>query len=418
MARMADRQRSVFARLFPMVQKSAAHNTKLTSYPLPEPTAHAGGGEIEVQFLTTADEFAKLAPEWNRIHEHAAAASVFNSWIWQYQWWQTYGAGQPLRILVALEGGETLGILALYIQTVRVLGVRVRLLRFVGTGGDTHPDDLGPVLLPGREEAVARKLAAAALRLSDADVVLFTDMDPQSAFPRAFEQAAADGQRASLAGVSERIAYVELPRSWPEFLKSLTSDRRTRLKSARRKAAEGRALRFFVWQDCARLDAAVDRLVELHRRRWDEAGGSESFATHEYVEFHRHIMKAALPRGWLRLYCLEIDGELAAITYCFRFRNRVYLMQAGFDPARAKLNPGKVLLTHALEHAIGEGNTVFDFLRGKHRYKDQLATGHRSTLCVRVFRHTLGALAYRLRRIWAPIWKARLLRAPPPKLSP
>jgi CelD/BcsL family acetyltransferase involved in cellulose biosynthesis len=323
-----------------------------------------------------------------------------------------------LHILVALEHGETLGILALYVQPVRVLGVRVRLLRFVGTGGDTHPDDLGPVLAAGREEAVARKLAEAALRLDDADVMLFTDVDPQSAFPRALEEAAAGSQRATLAGVSERIAYVDLPRSWPDFLKSLSSDRRSRLKSARRKAADGHALRFFVWQDGARLDQAVDRLVELHRSRWSEAGGSESFASAQYVEFHRQAMKAALPRGWLRLYCLELDGEIAAITYCYRFRNRVYLMQAGFDPARAKLNPGKVLLTHALEHAIGEGNQVFDFLRGEHRYKDQLATGHRETLCVRVFRRTLGGLAYRLRRIWLPSWKARLLRAPPPKLIP
>jgi len=405
-----------------MVQNSAAHTPELPLRPLSSRTAPAApaavASEIAVQVLTAPADFAKLGPQWNRLHEKAAAASVFNSWIWQYQWWQVYGGGQPLHILVALEHGDAVGILALYIQTIRVLGVRVRLLRFVGTGGDTHPDDLGPVLLPGREEAVARKLAEAALGLGDADVVLFTDMDPQSAFPRALERAAVDGQRPTLAGVSERIAYTELPSSWPEFLKSLSSDRRSRLKSARRKAADGHTLRFFVWEDAARLDEAVDRLVELHRRRWDEAGGSESFATHEYVEFHRHIMKAALPRGWLRLYCLEIDGELAAITYCFRFRNRVYLMQAGFDPARAKLNPGKVLLTHALEHAIGEGNQVFDYLRGEHRYKDQLATGHRTTLCVRVFRHTLGALAYRLRRIWAPIWKARLLRAPAPKLLP
>ena len=91
-------------------------------------------------------------------------------------------------------------------------------------------------------------------------------------------------------------------------------------------------------------------------------------------------------------------------------------MQAGFDPAKAKSNPGRVLLGYALEHAIGEGNEVFDFLKGEHRYKDQLATGNRNTLGVRVFRNTLGALAYRLRKIWLPQWKARFYGRPPPKL--
>jgi CelD/BcsL family acetyltransferase involved in cellulose biosynthesis len=91
-------------------------------------------------------------------------------------------------------------------------------------------------------------------------------------------------------------------------------------------------------------------------------------------------------------------------------------MQAGFDPELAKSNPGKVLLGCALEHAIGEGNEVFDFLKGEHRYKDQLATGHRATRGVRVFRNTPGGIAYRLRRVLLPQWKARLLRRPPPKL--
>jgi CelD/BcsL family acetyltransferase involved in cellulose biosynthesis len=367
-----------------------------------------GSGEIAVQFLTTSDEFARLAPEWNRLHGTAAAASVFNSWLFQYQWWQVYGGGRPLRILVALEHGEPIGVLALYIQKVTLLGVPVRVLRFVGTGADTHPDDLGPVLAAGKEKAVALKLAHAVMRLSGADVLLLSDIDPQSVFAPALEQAADEAGRARLGGVSERIAYVELARAWPRFLQSLSSDRRTRIKSARRKAAALHRLRFFVWDDRAGLDGAVDRLAELHRSRWREAGGSDSFASAEYVEFHRRIIKSAFPRGWLRLYCLELDGEIAAITYCYRFRERVYLMQAGFDPAKAKANPGKVLLGYALEHAIGEGNAVFDFLRGEHRYKDQLATGYRHTRSVRVFRNTLGAMAYRLRKIWLPQWKARL----------
>ena len=380
------------------------------------PAAKPAGGEIAVQFLTSADEFARLAPEWNRIHAEAAAASVFNSWLFQYQWWQVYGADQPLRILVALERGEAVGILALYLQTLTVLGLPVRVLRFVGAGADTHPDDLGPVLAPGKEERVALKLAQAALRISGADVAVLSDIDPRSVFASVLEAAAADMRRASFSEVSERIAYVDLPQSWSDYLKSLSSDRRTRIKSARKKAAAAHRMRFFVWDDHTSLDQAVDRLTELHRRRWREAGGSASFASPEYIEFHRRIIKSSFPRGWLRLYCLELDGEIAAITYCYRFRNRVYLMQAGFDPAQAKSNPGKVLLAYALEHAIGEGNAVFDFLKGEHRYKDQLATGYRNTLGVRTFRNTLGALAYRLRKIWLPQWKARVYRRPPPKL--
>jgi CelD/BcsL family acetyltransferase involved in cellulose biosynthesis len=373
--------------------------------------------DIVVQFLASARDFAEVAPEWNRLHEQCITASVFNSWIWQYQWWQAYGADQPLRLLVALEGGEAVGVLALYIQTVEVMGVPVRLLRLVGSGGDTHPDDLGPVLAPEREDEIARKLAEAALCIGEVDVIVLSDIDPRSRFPAAVEKAAAEFGCDSVATPCERIAYVDLPGTWPKYLDSLNSDHRRLIRKARSKAAAAHQVRFFVWDDAAGIDQAVDRLVELHRARWDASGGSDSFSSAQYIDFHRRIIKACFARGWLRLYCLELDGEISAITYCYRFRNRVYLMQAGFDPAKAKATPGRALLGFALEHAIGEGNVVFDFLRGEHRYKDQLATGHRTTRCVRVFRNTRGALAYRLRRIWLPLLKARLLWRPTPKLK-
>jgi CelD/BcsL family acetyltransferase involved in cellulose biosynthesis len=373
----------------------------------PAPPARA---DIAVQFFGSDEDFARLAPEWNRLHASAAAASVFNSWIWQYQWWQVYGRGQPLRLLVALEGARTLGILALYVQTVRVLGVRVRLLRFVGTGADTNPDDLGPMLARERADEVASKLAHAVMRIADADVVLLSDIDPRSPFAPALERAAAEAGRAGASGVSERIAYLELPPSWDQYLATLSKHRRTRIRYARRRmAAEPRA-RFFAWDDSSTLDQAFERLAELHRRRWEPDGGSESFASPEYLEFHRGVIRACFARNWLRLYCLEVDGEMTAMFYCYRFRDVVYLMQSGFDPAKRKLEPGNVLLGHALEHAIGEGHVAFDFLRGDHAYKDHLGSDWRETRFVWAFRNTSGGLAYRLRRVWLRALSARLRR--------
>ena len=371
-----------------------------------------------MQFLTAPAEFAALAPEWNRMHEQADAASVFNSWIWQYHWWQVYGGVHPLRILVALERGAMVGILPVYIHAKRALGVRARLLRFVGTGGDTGPDDLGPVLAPGREAGAAAALANALLRVAHTDVYLFTDIDPDSVFAQALTDAAGAGGLMVMSGLAQRISFIRLPATWDAFLKALPSKRRSGIRCARAKlVATHPEARFFVWDDPARLDAAVDRLAALHRKRWQAAGASHSFATAEYVDFHRGLMHSLMRRGLLRLYCLEIGGELRAITYCYRMRNRVSCMQAGFDPDFAGVAPGAVLLGYAIEHAIGEGNEVFDFLRGEHMYKDQLANGTRQTRYVTAFRPNARALAYRVRRVHLPAWKARLNGKPAPEIE-
>src|SRR5207245_115704 len=123
----AHRGACAFLRCSWTVQRNSAPHTDPLYRPLPVRPPHAGG-EIAVQFLTAPAEFAALAPEWNRLHAEAAAASVFNSWIWQYHWWQVYGGAQPLRILVALERGAMVGILPVYIHAQRALGVPARLL--------------------------------------------------------------------------------------------------------------------------------------------------------------------------------------------------------------------------------------------------------------------------------------------------
>jgi CelD/BcsL family acetyltransferase involved in cellulose biosynthesis len=369
----------------------------------------ARAAALEVRVLTTEQAFVELAVEWNRVHGECGTASVFNSWLWQYTWWQVYGGGRALRILVAMDGETPVGILPAHIRPTHALGQSVRMLRFIGSGGDTHPDDLGAVLLPRCKDAAAQALAEAALDLPGWDVLSLADMDPRSPFPLALARAAARKGIAYEEGQSQRIAYVELPKTWEAYLASLDSKRRGRFRKMPKRLSENFRTRFFVWDNPATLDAAVDRLAHLHRKRWLETGGhSASFATPEYVEFHRRIMHGCFARGWLRLYCLEIEGEVAAIIYCYRFRKGIYAMQTGFDPAYAQWAPGTVILANAMEHAIGEGNRVYDFLRGRHRYKDEVASATRHTVYVQAYRPTLAARAYRLQHIRWPVWKGRL----------
>lgn len=354
------------------------------------------------------ESFEGLEADWERLQRDARATSVFQTFTWMKSWWGAYGRGQPLRILVARDRGAVVGILPVYVHTLPMLKFPVRMLRLVGTGGDTFPDDLGPVLAAGRDEEVARALADAVIALPGWDVLLLHDMLPDNAFTAAIAKASRGARLAPMTGRSERIAYLDLPESFDAWLKSLSGDRRYRIRSARKKLAAAHPTRFFVWEDGATLDRGIDRLIELHKKRWGD-GQSNSFATPEYVACHRAVMHGLFANDRLRLYCLEASGQIVAMFYFYKFRDRVYLMQSGFDPDMSSLKPGQVLLGHIVEHAIGEGNKVLDFLRGDHRYKDEIATGERETVYVTAFRLRPGAFVYRTRRMILPALKARVL---------
>jgi CelD/BcsL family acetyltransferase involved in cellulose biosynthesis len=365
---------------------------------------------VRVRVVDSPAEFAALEEDWERLQAEATITSVFETFGWQHLWWQTYGRGQPLKLLLATVGDTLVGILALYVQTEAMLRYPVRLLRFVGTGGDTFPDDLGPVLARGREEEVARALAEAVVGLPGWDVLLLTDLNAACPFTAAMDRGASASRYASLAGRAERIAFLDLPATWDTWLKSLSGDRRYRIRNIRKKLNAAHPARFFVWTDPATLDQGIDRLIHLHRKRWQSVGQAHSFNSPEYIGFHRAVMAECLKRDRLRLYCLELSGQIVAMYYFYRFRNRVYLMQSGFDPDFANVKPGQVLLGYIVEHAIGESDTVLDFLKGDHRYKDELATGERETLYLTAFRPNPGAWAYRARRIHLPALKARGIR--------
>src|SRR6187551_573822 len=111
----------------------------------------ASGAAMQVRVVESESDFAALAATWEDLQSRAVIGSVFSSFDWQHLWWRTYGKRQPLKLLVASVDGAPVGLLALYVHTVPMLRFPVRQLRFVGTGGDTYPDDLGPVLAPGHE---------------------------------------------------------------------------------------------------------------------------------------------------------------------------------------------------------------------------------------------------------------------------
>lgn len=355
---------------------------------------------LQVSVVRDLDGFAALRPAWQGLLERARIASVFLSWEWLHAWWRHYGEGHALRLLVARAGEQVVGILPVYLERSRVLRiVPVRTLRFVGTGGDTSPDDLDALLDPAHEDTAARALAEYALRrLGGWDVLLLTDMAKDSAFRLALARCT---RRAS-AGVSARISYLVLPPSWEAYLEAQHRDRRYTLRQTRRRIEAQPGARLFLWDDPARLDEAVERLAQLHRLRWQERDEGHAFSTPQYVAFHREVMHACQARDWLRLYCLEIGGAIVAMYYFYRFRDGVYYFQGGFDPAFARLRPGLVLMGYAIQHAIEEGNRVFDMLRGEYDYKTQWAKERRETYFHKAYRASPAAFAFRLRRDWLP----------------
>jgi CelD/BcsL family acetyltransferase involved in cellulose biosynthesis len=80
--------------------------------------------------------------------------------------------------------------------------------------------------------------------------------------------------------------------------------------------------------------------------------------------------RAAHQAGTLQLIFMEVRGKKAAALFNFDYNGRIWVYNSGLDPALfGALSLGVVITAKAIEYAVENGRTTFDFLRGNETYK-------------------------------------------------
>jgi hypothetical protein len=175
---------------------------------------------------------------------------------------------------------------------------------------------------------------------------------------------------------------ISLPKTWPAYLAGLSSEDRNNLKRYRHRL-ESR-YRVGVTR-CTRVDEIeeyLDALFSLHQGRWLSSGQHGSFGSVDRRGFYRDLAAALLSRSWLELWGLKIEEQLCAVQFAFRYGDRVYQLQEGYDHTRRSDRLGLVLRSEVLRKLIEENVTLYDFLGGADQYKARWGakTGYYRTL--------------------------------------
>jgi CelD/BcsL family acetyltransferase involved in cellulose biosynthesis len=119
----------------------------------------------------------------------------------------------------------------------------------------------------------------------------------------------------------------------------------------------------------ANLDELLDALFALHAARWERRGLPGVLADETTQNFHRDAARRLLRAGALRMYATRRDERIVAVFYGFAHGGTVYYYLSGYDPELEKLSIGTLIVAHAMEEAVRDGATTFDFLRGAEEYK-------------------------------------------------
>lgn len=303
-------------------------------------------------------------PAWRELLAGDPDRHIFASPRWNKLWWEEFGAGKDLFLVVMKRGDVVAAVVPLYRK---IEGDR-KILRFVG--GIELTDYLGPICSLEDRDDVAQAL----VRWLATTEVEWDEFDAHN-MPVPFGFAEFLVERADREGLvfeidqEETAAVLLLPSDWDGYLESLDSKERRELKRKRRRIGREHPDASFRAATAETLEADLRTFVEMHR---GAEGHKGHFMKPEVATFFERIARSFIEVDWLRLDFLEIGGRAVASTFSFQTDTTFYLYNSAYEPDAARLSPGLVLVSQLVQRSIEEGLSQFDFLRGPERYKYQL----------------------------------------------
>jgi CelD/BcsL family acetyltransferase involved in cellulose biosynthesis len=346
-----------------------------TNMPAPAVSAVTDRPPLTLKVYRDIDDLRQMQERAEELLTAYFEASIFSSLDWLISWWETFHNGRQLMVLAAFDSkSELAGLAPLYLSEERFLRVvSLRSLRFLGDGsGDS--DNLDFVVRSGFEDEFANELVEYFEEQRQKwDIVRLNTTPAGSPIASRIERLLHNRRWTSFTEMRDRSSIL-LPASWDEYLATLSSEDRKNIARYRRRIEQRYALRIYRCSQEWELPACLDALFRLHQLRWQGRGERGTFADRERREFYQRLSLRLLASNRLEFWILELNGQIAAAQFAMRYRDNVYQLQEGYDPAHSTDRVGMVLRAEVLRQLISKRVRLYDFLGGTDQYKQRWGT--------------------------------------------
>jgi CelD/BcsL family acetyltransferase involved in cellulose biosynthesis len=322
------------------------------------------GGAI----LKTTDEVERYVPAWDALAVERNLPYCSPGWL--LPWWKHVAPRDAeLRVVVALDGEELVGIAPFYATT--------------GAGGLGRYALIGAERLTARIEPLARADAQGAAAATFARSLAAARPVPASI---RFEGIPAESQWPRLLGGEWPGAgrpFVHVDADFPapvvtlrgdgfdDWMQSKSSNFRQQMRRSRRKLEQAGA----VFRTASTAEEVTVRLADferLHRARWDPRGGSGALQP-GVMEMLREAGRALAEGGRFQLDSIDVDGRSISSHLFLSAGGETGYWLGGFDEEFAAQRPSMLALVAAVEKGFERSDARLDLGPGGQDYKYRLA---------------------------------------------
>lgn len=323
--------------------------------------------ELTVETVADFQSFVELEPAWNALLNRAGVEHPFLTHEWVRTWWECFGAGKRLHVLIARRGREVVGLAPMMVSAGRMYGMRVRWLEFIYNDHTPRFDFIVDPSAEGVYDAFWRCLIE---QQAFWDVLKLCQLPHGS---RSLDEiprlARASGFRLGLWS-SGAAPYLPMNMSWDEYLKGVGrrgKKHRANLRNRMNRLSEiGQA----EVEELTTINAAaLEEGLRIESSVWKAKEGTAICSQPDVHLFYTRLAHRAATRGWLSLHFLKINGKRIAFDYSLRYRNRIYLLKQGYNAEYYQFSPYNLLGATVLQKSFEQGVLEYDFLGLEEEWK-------------------------------------------------
>ncbi len=323
---------------------------------------------LTIRTVTGIEEFESLQKTWGGLIARSGDNNVFLTWEWLFTWWQHFGQGKKLNILVIEDGSNVIGIVPLMLSRYQWGPFSYDVLESLGSAScDYH----GVILTERKEDCANILLAYLKDELVKNKFLRMTQIPEDSEFLALIRKRYPPFSKSLVLEekVSATCPYVALPATWDEYFYSVRRKRRGNLRRSLQSLQNEHAVEWKEQAGAGDLREQIQGFFELKKKRWDTRNLGGLSGNQVKTEFYIELANVMAQKKWLDLSFLIVDGRVASAVYGFKYNQRFYYYVTAFDPDYANYSIGNLHIMHLLESAIKDGLSEFDFLRGLEAYK-------------------------------------------------
>lgn len=363
-------------------------------------TSAASEHRYQVEVISDHRDLVALQPEWDRLVEQVDIGHPFLDYQWIRTWWECFGAGRQLHILLVRDGAQIRAIAPLMLCTVRMYGLSVRCLASVC---NPHTPRFGVIAAAGAE-GIYRCLWSYLRNIEkEWDILELAHLPHGSDTLNWLSRLGGeDGYPIGL-WRGEKAPWLAFEGTWESYFQGLKTNHRTKMRRNYRRLTRLGPLRLEVVSGGGRLDEALDEGIRIEAAAWKGRHGTAIRCDPVVEQFYRLLGKRTADDGTLRLVFLTLDGERIAFAYALFSRDTYYVLKTGYEPSYARYSPYNILCYLLLQEGFAKGLREFEFLGRDEPWKMQWAQDVHPHVWLFIFARNLRArFLHRVKFRWVP----------------